>query len=289
MILKLLNKFLAMIIILLSGIFITCQVGNKNKKMLEIEPKDKYQVEEQNIKKPLPSDADKDLPNISKVSESPISILKHDPSPPHVFYYSPNQALKQVALTFDDGPDLYYTPQILDILRQNNVKATFFIVGLRAQAHPEMVRSIVSEGHSIGNHTWDHPTLSKLSSHRIKEEVQKTEQVIYNITGFNTAMFRPPYGKVTVRALNEISSLGYSIIDWSVDTRDWDKTPVSQIMNYVSKQVYSGGIILQHCAGDKDGDLSNTVKALPQIISLLKSEGYSFVMVQDLLDIPGSK
>ena len=106
-ILKLLNKFLAMIIILLSGIFITCEVGNK--RMSDIKPKDRYQIKEQNNEKPLPSDVNKDVPNLSRVSESPISISKHNPSPAHIFYCSSNRTLKQVALTFDDGPDSCYT------------------------------------------------------------------------------------------------------------------------------------------------------------------------------------
>ncbi|MBZ9633215.1 polysaccharide deacetylase family protein [Clostridium sp. FP1] len=222
-------------------------------------------------------------------TESSTKTTVHNPPSLRVIYCSPNRTLKQVALTFDDGPDVYYTPQILEILKQNNVKATFFIVGLRAQAHPEMILRIVSEGHSIGNHTWDHPILSRLPADKIKEEVQKTEQLLYKITGLNTAMFRPPYGSTTPQVIDEISSLGYEIIDWSVDTRDWDKTSVLQIMNYVSKELYPGGIILQHCAVGKSGDLSNTVKALPQIISSLRSQGYSFVMVQDLLNIAAFK
>jgi len=227
--------------------------------------------------------------NVVDESKALTKTTVDAPSSAPVLYCSPNRTLKQVALTFDDGPDIYYTPQILKILKLNNVKATFFIVGLRAQAHPEMVRLIVSEGHSIGNHTWDHPILSKLPADMVKEEVQKTEQLLYKITGLYTAMFRPPYGSASPQVTNEISSLGYKIIDWSVDTRDWAKTPVPQIMNSINKELYPGGIILQHCAGDKSANLSNTVKALPQIISLLKSQGYSFVLVQDLLHIPATK
>lgn len=227
--------------------------------------------------------------NVVDESEALTKTTIDAPLSAPVLYCSPNRTLKQVALTFDDGPDIYYTSQILKILKINNVKATFFIVGLRAQAYPEMVRRIVSEGHSIGNHTWDHPILSKLPADRIKEEVQKTEQLLYNITGLNTALFRPPYGSATPQVTNEISSLGYKIINWSIDTRDCAKTPVPEIMNSIRKELYPGGIILQHCAGDKSVNLSNTVKALPQIISLLRRQGYSFVLVQDLLHIPASK
>jgi len=279
--LRLFKKAMILIVILVAGIFITWQAVNKNKIMLDIKPKDIYEVNAHNQVKLLSSKA---IPNLIQRSE-PVA----NTSSSIVLYCSPNKILKQVALTFDDGPDVCYTPQILDILKQNNVKATFFIVGLNAQSHPEMIRRIVSEGHAIGNHTWDHPVLSKLSADKVKEEVQKTEQLLYNITGLKTAMFRPPYGSITPQLINEISSLGYRIIDWSVDTRDWDKTPVSQIMDHVSNEIYPGGIILQHCSGSESEHLSNTVKALPQIISLLKRQGYNFVMVQDLLDIPNSQ
>lgn len=287
--LRLLNKLAIIIIMLLAGIFITRQVTNKNKRAVEVKPADKYQDEQQNEMKPLPSNVNKDAPELSGGSESSFRISSNNKSSGQILYSSTGRALKQVALTFDDGPDVYYTSQILDILKQNKVKATFFIIGTRAQTHPEMIRRIVREGHSIGNHTWNHSNLSKLSPERVKEEVQKTEQVLYNITGFKTAMFRPPYGAASARTTSEISSLGYNIVNWSVDTRDWANTPVPQIMKFVKKEVYPGGIILQHCAGGKNEDLSNTVNALPQIISLLRSQDYSFVTVQDLLNIPATK
>ena len=283
---KLLKKTIIIVIILVASILITWKFVYKNNEISKISSKDKYHITDQNKVKSLPSKASKDIPHSILGLECLTRPIINNGSSARVLYCSPNKTLKKVALTFDDGPDTYYTPQILEILKRNDIKATFFIVGLRAQAHPEMVRRMVNEGHSIGNHTWDHPLLSKLPPDRVKEQVQKTEQLLYKITGFNTAMFRPPYGSTTSQVTNEISSLGYKMIDWSIDTRDWDKTPVPQIMNYVSTELYPGGIILQHCAG---GDLSNTVKALPQIISSLKSKGYSFVLVQDLLDIPGSK
>lgn len=270
-------------------ILITWQFENRNKSMSEIKPNDKYKVSEENKVNSVSSKANKDIPDLTGGSESSSRSPEKVLPSTHVFYSSKNRTLKQVALTFDDGPDVYYTPQILDILKQNNIKATFFIIGMRAQAHPEMIHRIVNEGHSIGNHSWDHPVLTKLSVDEVQEEVQKTEQVLYNITGIKTALFRPPYGSATSQQIDEISSLGYSIIDWSVDTRDWNKTSVPQIMSFVSKEVYPGGIILQHCAGGKDENLSNTIKALPQIIRSLRNQGYSFVTVQDLLGIPSSK
>lgn len=203
----------------------------------------------------------------------------------HLFYAG-HPDIKKVALTFDDGPDILFTTKILDILKNNNIKATFFVVGNRAQAHPDMVKRIMAEGHIIGNHTWDHPVVSKLSKDKIIEEILKTENLIYNITGYHTTLFRPPYGKSNTGVIGEVANLGYNIIDWSVDTRDWAGTPPSKIMEYVRSEMRPGGIILQHCAGGKEENLTNTVVVLQSIINLLKSEGYGFVQVPELLNIP---
>ena len=272
-------KKVILTILLVTVILIHWQAVNKNTIILDIKPKATYEVKSYNQVKLFSS-------KVTNAVSEPLVKTNVDNNPSSlVLYCSPNKTLKRVALTFDDGPDAYYIPQILKILKQNNVKATFFIVGLRAQSHPDMVKRIVTEGHTIGNHSWDHPVLSKLPADRVKEEVQKTEQLLYNITGLKTAMFRPPYGLTTPQITNEISSLGYKIIDWSIDTKDWAKTPVPQIMDYINDELYPGGIILQHCSGGKGSDLSNTIEALPQIISSLRSQGYSFVTVQDLLGI----
>lgn len=208
---------------------------------------------------------------------------------PKVLFYSGPGNAKQAALTFDDGPDVYFTSQILDILKRNNVKATFFIVGKRAEANPEMVKRIAAEGHAIGNHTWDHPDLVKLTPDQIRSELSSTDQLLSQLVGYHPALFRPPYGATNPSDVQLISSLGYKIIDWSVDTRDWAGTPPAQIMDYVHKEFRPGGIILEHCAGGKGENLSNTVTALPEIISTLEAQGYSFVTVPYLLNIPASE
>ncbi len=207
---------------------------------------------------------------------------------PNIVYYSGPQSLaqKQVALTFDDGPDTDFTPKILDVLRKNNVKATFFIVGKRAAAHPEMVKLIAAEGHAIGNHTWDHPDLVKLTPDQIKSEIDRTEQQLHSILGYLPSLFRPPYGAATHNDVAIIAALGYKVIDWSVDTRDWAGVPVATIMDNVHKEVKPGGIILEHCAGGKGEDLNNTVQALPQIIAYLRANGYTFVTVPQMINTP---
>lgn len=201
-----------------------------------------------------------------------------------VFYTGPSN-MNEVALTFDDGPDTIFTPKILDILKQNNIKATFFIVGTRAQAHPEIVKRILNEGHAIGNHSWDHPDLDLMSSDNVKSEIQKTDDILFSIIGYHPSIVRPPYGAANKGVIKEISSMGYKIIDWSVDTLDWAGTPTNIIMNNVKKELRPGAIILQHSSGGKRGNLSNTVAALPEIIQYLKSGGYKFVKIPELLNI----
>jgi peptidoglycan/xylan/chitin deacetylase (PgdA/CDA1 family) len=202
-----------------------------------------------------------------------------------VFFEGPS-TLKQAALTFDDGPDVYYTTKILDILSKNKIRATFFIVGQRAEKHPEIIKRIVNDGHTIGNHSWDHPDLNKLTPEKVKFELDQTSNLLCSITGFQTHLFRPPYGAASQSVVNELASMGYKVIDWSVDTRDWAGTPPAIIMEYVKKELKPGGIILEHCAGGKNDNLDNTVKALPEIISYAKNQGYTFVTIPELLGLP---
>jgi polysaccharide deacetylase family sporulation protein PdaB len=190
---------------------------------------------------------------------------------------------KKVALTFDDGPDEKYTPRILDILKKNQIKATFFVIGEHAQQYPQMIKRIEQEGHAIGNHSWDHPDLTKLSNDKIQSEIVKTDELVKSITGQAPILFRAPYGALSRDVVADATETGHRIIGWSVDTLDWDGRSVAQILRTVRKEVRPGAIILQHSAGGKGGNLNNTVEALPQIITYLKQKGYSFVTVPELL------
>ncbi|OCT12722.1 hypothetical protein A8709_28430 [Paenibacillus pectinilyticus] len=189
----------------------------------------------------------------------------------------------RVALTFDDGPDEKYTPRILDILKKEQVKATFFVVGEHAKQHPQMMKKIVDEGHAIGNHSWDHLNLAQAATDKIQSEISSTDDVIKQITGVAPKLFRAPYGAVSPQVVKESQGSGHQIIGWSVDTLDWDGKSVAQILANVRKEVSPGAIILQHFAGGKHGDLNNTVQALPQIIAYLKQKGYTLVTVPELI------
>jgi peptidoglycan/xylan/chitin deacetylase (PgdA/CDA1 family) len=202
---------------------------------------------------------------------------------PGEIIYKGNSHLKRVALTFDDGPDNYYTPRILDILSAKGVPGTFFMVGKEAKRFPDMVRRIVAEGNAIGNHSWDHPKLWTLTNEQVTQEIVSTENEIQRITGRRSDLFRPPYGRITPAEVVLIQNLGYRIIDWSVDTLDWKGTPAPTILQLVNKEVSPGGIILEHCLAGRQGELNGTLNALPQMIDHLRAQGYDFVTVPTLL------
>ena len=230
-----------------------------------------------NTAKPYPS---------SQTNHSPTSVGQHvnlSRMFPGVVYYNGPASEKQVALTFDDGPDMRYTPQILDILKKYHVKATFFVLGFRAKTHPDMVRRMVREGHAIGNHSWNHLDHVGLTPDKVRDQVVRADKVLYPLVGYHPDLFRPPYGKADPDTIRILSSMGYKVIDWSVDTRDWAGTPVPTMMSVIRKEVRPGGIILEHCAGNANVDLSNTVEALPQVIQYLRGQGYQLVTVPELI------
>lgn len=227
---------------------------------------------------------------LESIGDNEIAYGKTDYNQPYrnVVFYTAHTTKKLVALTFDDGPDAAFTPKILDILKQNNVKATFFVLGKRAKAHPKIIKRIVCEGHAIGNHSWDHPNLNRLSDKNIYSEIQRTDNTLFYLLGYHPSMVRPPYGNANIRVIKEVGKMGYKIIDWSIDTRDWSGIPPSQITLKIRTKLQPGSIILLHCAGGVGVNLSNTVTALPQIIKELKAQGYKFVRVPELLGISPS-
>lgn len=195
-----------------------------------------------------------------------------------------NKNVKRVALTFDDGPDSKYTPAILDILKKQNVKATFFIVGKQAEAHPDMLKRIVSEGHVIGNHSWNHRQMNKLNAADIDADLKKTDELLQSITGIAPTLFRAPYGAVSSTLTAETAKNNLKLVGWTSDTRDWDGSKPDEMMNTVHRQLKPGGIVLMHCFGGKGGDLSNTVAFLPNLIADLEKQGYTLVTVPELLE-----
>lgn len=201
---------------------------------------------------------------------------------PKIMLYQGQTRQKVAALTFDDGPDQRYTPQILDVLRKHHVKATFFLMGSRVVKHPNVARRIVNEGHAIGNHTYWHPQLTKSGIHVLKWEIRNTNKQIFQATGKTTQWFRAPYGALNERQVLMLGTMGYKGIGWSIDTEDWRSPGAKVITARVMNKVHPGAIILMHCAGHWTQNLSGTVEALNTMIPLLKKHGYRFVTIPEM-------
>ena len=183
-----------------------------------------------------------------------------------------------IAMTFDDGPSAENTPRLLEILKQRNIKATFFLIGQNAAANPDIVRRILAEGHEVGNHSWTHPQLSRLSDDRVTAEITKTQDAVKDVSGYIPTLLRPPYGAITSRQREWIANqFGLNIILWSVDPFDWKRPGASVITQRILSQVRPGSIVLSH-------DIhKQTVDAMPATLDALIAKGYKFVTVSQLI------
>lgn len=193
---------------------------------------------------------------------------------------------RRVALTFDDVPDPRYTPLVLNALKRKRARATFFVVGSRAAKHPGLMRRIVDEGHAVGNHTYSHPELPKLSLGEVKREIERTGATIRATAGFEPAMIRPPYGDIRPAQLEWARSRGYTVVNWDVDSQDWRQIPSGVVLRNAVKGLRPGSIILMHAGGGSGQNLFGTVNALPHLIDQLRAKGYELVTVPELLHIP---
>jgi peptidoglycan/xylan/chitin deacetylase (PgdA/CDA1 family) len=191
---------------------------------------------------------------------------------------------KVIAFTFDDGPWPKSTRQVLDILKDNNIKATFFWVGYALKNQKDIGKEVVNEGHVIANHTWSH-RYHKYSAAGAAEEIESNNKLIEEVTGVESPLFRPPGGVLDNGLLDYAFKQNHVNILWSVDSQDW-KASSDKIIDNVLKQAKSGGIILMHDGG---GNRSATVKALPIVIKKLKEQGYTFVTVPELLKLADQK
>lgn len=206
---------------------------------------------------------------------------------PEIFFIHGPLDENKIALTFDDGPDPRFTEEVLDVLNHYNVPATFFLMGSRAIAYPEIVQRINNEGHIIGNHTYFHPNLvEEADIPTLEREVTRTENVLNDIVGYWTKLFRAPYGFLYNELVEKLAEMQYFVIGWSVDSLDWQEDPPEVIASYVIDNIHPGAIILMHDGADWDGDRTNTVASLHIIIPALLEQGYEFVTIPELLNIP---
>jgi peptidoglycan-N-acetylglucosamine deacetylase len=194
--------------------------------------------------------------------------------------------VKKIALTFDDGPDNMYTPQVLDVLKAHNVKATFFLIGRRAEMNPSVVQRIIQEGHVIGNHSYNHPLFTKLSLADYKNQIERTSDILHTQIGYYPKLIRPPYGEITEEQLKWTGSQHYVIINWNIDSLDWKGLSADQVSRNIMSHARPGAIVLQPSAGGDKQDLSGTVAALSAIISQIRADGYELVTVPQLLNLP---
>ncbi|WP_041737594.1 polysaccharide deacetylase family protein [Caldicellulosiruptor owensensis] len=184
---------------------------------------------------------------------------------------------KKIALTFDAAWGNDDTKELLSILKRFNAKATFFLVGFWVEKYPEDVKNIFSQGHEIGSHSDKHLHMSRLSEAEIIRDIKSYEEKIMRIIHKRPVIFRPPYGDYNNTLIRTLSSLGYYVIQWDVDSLDWKDLSAQEIAQRVLKRVKSGSIVLFH------NNAENTKFALPIILSSLSKQGYQFVTVSELI------
>lgn len=181
-------------------------------------------------------------------------------------------------MTFDDGPHQTLTPKLLDLLAQKKIKVTFFVLGENVERHPEILKRAVAEGHEIGNHSWSHPNLAKLSQEKVRDQLKRTDDLIRQTIGFRPKIMRPPYGSLTSKQRQWVhEEFGYNVILWEVDPLDWKEPGPAVVARRIISQTKPGFIILSH-------DIhAQTIDAMPEVFDALLTKGFKFVTVSELL------
>ncbi|MCL2839102.1 MAG: polysaccharide deacetylase family protein [Oscillospiraceae bacterium] len=185
-----------------------------------------------------------------------------------------------IAFTFDDGPSMH-TERLLDELAERNVVATFFVLGTQVTRYPELTARIARDGHEIGSHSYGHPLFTRLTAARIRDEINRSHDAIYQATGVTPTLFRPPYGGQNATVRSVAAEFGLPLILWSVDTRDWETQNATAILSHFVNdngvKVQNGDIVLMHDV------YASTIDAAVKAIDLLLEEGFIFVTVSELL------
>jgi peptidoglycan/xylan/chitin deacetylase (PgdA/CDA1 family) len=213
------------------------------------------------------------IPNTAP--EKPINF-----SSEHVIYRV-NNTEKLVAITVDDGPNPKFTPRLLDILRENKIHATFFVVGNQLEKYPDLGKRILKEGNEVGNHTYTHPKLLKNNSSEIIDEIVKCNDTIEKVLGIKTKYFRPPKGQLNHDIIKAAHEHGEKVVLWSIALEHHDANTPEEMVNRIVNNITPGGIILMH-----DGRLDRTksIQAVPELIKELQDNGYKFVTLSELLE-----
>jgi peptidoglycan-N-acetylglucosamine deacetylase len=192
---------------------------------------------------------------------------------------------KQLALTFDDGPNDPHTLRLLEVLAKHGVRATFFLIGRYVQQQPQIARELVKAGHIVGNHTFSHPLLIFKAAAAVESELQSCTRAITDAVGEHSNLFRPPFGGRRPAVIRIARSLGLQPVMWNVTGYDWNAPPEQVIERKVAKQIRGGDVILLHDGGhlQMGADRSQTVIATGRLIARYKAEGYGFVTVPEMM------
>jgi peptidoglycan-N-acetylglucosamine deacetylase len=193
---------------------------------------------------------------------------------------------KQIALTYDDGPNDPHTLRLLEVLTKHGVRATFFLIGRYVHRRPDIAREVVGSGHVVGNHTFTHPLLIFKSAAEVREELQQCRQSLLDAVGVHSNLFRPPFGGRRPGTLQIARELGLEPTMWNVTGYDWNAPPAAVIEHKISNRVRGGDVILLHDGGHKQmgADRSQTVLATERLICRYKGEGYEFVTIPKMME-----
>jgi peptidoglycan-N-acetylglucosamine deacetylase len=196
---------------------------------------------------------------------------------------------KVVALTFDDGPDPRYTPGVLELARTEGIKVTFFAIGRKAERYPDLVKQELADGHAVGNHTWDHHTMSGLSQRQDQSEILDCEQVLDRLLGQRPHLLRPPKGLWSPRTYRAATSLGFPIVLWSIELEHHPGHTPEQLARRAIGLTRPGTIVLAHDGTtDHPDDRTKTLETLPILVQGLRQKGYRFVTIPELLALSGA-
>jgi peptidoglycan/xylan/chitin deacetylase (PgdA/CDA1 family) len=195
-----------------------------------------------------------------------------------VTFYEVNVDGPYIAMTFDDGPHATNTAKLLDMAAKRHIKLTFFVLGECVEQNPAVLQREVAEGHEIGNHSWSHPNLAKLSDQAVRSQLQRTEDLIVKTAGVKPTLMRPPYGELTKRQRIWVNrDFNYKVILWDVDPLDWKRPGPSVVASRIIAGARPGSIILSHDIHPP------TIEAMPQVFDALLAKGFKFVTVSELL------
>jgi len=195
-----------------------------------------------------------------------------------------NARSRQVALTFDDGPDPRYTPRCLEILKAHDIHATFFLIGEQVRRHPDLARQIRAQGHDVGNHTWSHRHHWLIAPRRAIDEVRKGSRAISEVIGEPPRYFRPPYGVMNLFSYREAARLGERCVLWSISAKDWEAgRSAATLAGSVRTLLTGGAIVLLHDSRGAEGAPEAMLGALPDIISEAKRRGLRLVALSEMI------